>query len=291
MREKLVFLGFCLAIFVFSLAAQNSPEATPEITPEVTPDIYMPSAVDDVPTGWDLIWNDEFDGTEIDRSKWGFATGGTGFGNNEMQYYSDRPENAFLEDGNLVIQALGERYMGLYYSSAKLQTLVLGEWQYGRIDIRAKMPIGQGIWPAFWMLPARISYGAWPASGEIDIMEYLGHEPNRVHGTLHYGASQSEHQYTGTSYVLEEGTFADDFHVFSIIWEAESIRWFVDGIEYQEQTEWNTGNAEYPAPFDHAFYLIINVAVGGDWPGRPDETTVFPQQLLVDYVRIYQEAE
>jgi beta-glucanase (GH16 family) len=287
MRKKILLLALCFATFTLSLAAQDVAEATPEATAEGQTDIYMPEAVEDIPEGWTLVWNDEFSGTEIDRSKWGFDTGGGGFGNNEQQFYTDKPENVYLEDNNLVIQALEGRYMGAYYTSTKLQTLVLGEWQYGRIDIRARLPIGQGIWPAFWMLPARGNYGSWPSGGEIDIMEYLGHEPQTVHGTLHYGAS-GDHQFSGTSYTLEEGSFADDYHIFSIIWEAESIRWFVDGIEYQEQTEWYTGIADYPAPFDQKFYLIINLAVGGNWPGYPDETTVFPQRMMVDYVRLYQ---
>ena len=290
MRGKLLFLAMAFAMFTLALAAQDAPEATPEATAEVQTDIYMPVDAEDSPEGWALIWNDEFSGAELDRTKWSYDTGGTGFGNNEEQFYSDRAENSYLQDDNLVIEARHEpeRYMGLHYTSAKLQTLVLGEWQYGRIDIRAKLPIGQGIWPAFWMLPARGNYGSWPAGGEIDIMEYLGHEPQTVHGTLHYGAELGDHQFSGMPYSLEEGTFADDYHIFSIIWEEESIRWFVDGIQYQEQTEWYTGIADYPAPFDQKFYLIINVAVGGNWPGSPDETTVFPQRLMVDYVRIYQ---
>jgi beta-glucanase (GH16 family) len=287
MREKILFAGLCLAVFSLSLAAQNQAEATAEATVELTveaqTDIYMPEAVEDIPEGWALVWNDEFSGTEIDRHKWGFQTGGTGFGNNEEQYYSNRPENAYLEADNLVIEAREERYMGLHYSSAKMQTLVLGEWQYGRIDIRARLPYGQGIWPAFWMLPARTI----PSTGEIDIMEALGHEAQTVYGTLHYGAIDDP-QHVGSSYTLEEGTFADDYHIFSIVWEAESIRWFIDGIQYQEQTEFYTGDADSPSSFDHKYYLIINLAVGGTWPGRPDETTVFPQRLMVDYVRVYQ---
>lgn len=279
-----LFLAFCVPVM---MAQTEAPEATPAVEPAPETDIYLPEDVDDVPEGWELVWNDEFSEPEIDRKKWGFNTGGTGFGNNELQYYSDRPVNAYIEDGNLVIQALAERYMGLHYSSAKLQTLVLADWQYGRIDIRAKLPYGQGIWPAFWMLPARGTYGGWPSGGEIDIMEYLGHEPATVHGTLHYGSS-TDHQYSGTSYTLEEGTFAEDFHIFSLVWEPESIRWYVDGIEYQEQTEWHTANADYPAPFNQAFYLILNLAIGGNWPGSPDETTEFPQHLTIDYVRVYQ---
>ncbi|HRF99279.1 MAG TPA: glycoside hydrolase family 16 protein, partial [Aggregatilineales bacterium] len=229
-----VMVIFGIFFAMMPVYAQTQPEETPEPEVTATPetDIYLPSDIDDIPEGWALVWNDEFLGTEIDGYHWRYDTGGTGFGNNELQYYTDKPENSFIEDGNLVIQALAEDYMGLRYTSAKLQTMVVGEWLYGRIDIRAQMPYGQGIWPAFWMLPARATYGGWPHSGEIDIMEYLGHQPETVHGTLHYSSS-SGHQYTGTSYTLPEGTFADDFHIFTLIWEPERIQWYVDGMLYQ----------------------------------------------------------
>jgi len=269
--------------------AQTAPEETP--TPEVTAtpetDIPMPTDADDIPDGWLLLWNDEFSGTEINKQNWFYDTGGNGFGNNELQYYTDDPKNSYVEDGNLVIQALEEDYLGMHYTSAKLRTMVLQEWMYGRIDIRAKLSYGQGLWPAFWMLPARSTYGSWPHSGEIDIMEHLGHQPETVYGTLHYSSSTG-HQYTGSSYTLSEGTFSDDFHTFTLIWEPERIQWYVDGMLYQEQTEWQTRNGEHPAPFNHQFYLIINLAVGGNWPGNPDETTTFPQSIMVDYVRVYQ---
>lgn len=300
MKKGKINLGilFILAIllimlpFQFAVQAETEPEKTPEpeATPTVETDIYLPTDVDDIPEGWALIWNDEFLGTEIDGFHWRYDTGGTGFGNSELQYYTDRRENSYLEDGNLVIQALKEDYMGLDYTSAKLQTLVVGEWMYGRIDIRAQLSYGQGLWPAFWMMPARSTYGGWPNSGEIDIMEQLGHQPQTVYGTLHYSSS-SGNQHSGSNYTLSEGTFADDFHLFTLIWEPERIQWYVDGMLYQEQTEWQTRNSDYPAPFNHKFYLIINLAVGGNWPGSPDETTTFPQYLLVDYVRVYQTHE
>jgi beta-glucanase (GH16 family) len=274
------------AVLTLLLLALCGPTAADEPAAPA-PDLYLPASADDVPPGWQLVWHDEFNGRDLDRRKWGFATGGTGFGNNELQYYTDEPENTYVVGGHLVIVARRERYMGLHYTSAKLQTLVLAEWQYGRIDIRARMPAGQGLWPAFWMLPSRSRYGGWPAGGEIDIMELLGHAPQTVHGTLHYGAS-GQHEYTGSSYTLPQGTFADGFHLFSLIREPNSIRWYVDGRLYQEQTIWFTRNAPYPAPFDQPFYLILNLAVGGNWPGSPDATTVFPARLRVDYVRVYQ---
>lgn len=282
---RYLLVALSLLLLTSFVVAQEQPVATPTAAPAT--DIVMPTTVDDIPEGWALVWNDEFTDAEIDRRKWGYATGGNGFGNNEGQYYTDDPENAYIEDGALVIEAREERYRGRDYTSAKLQTLVLADWLYGRIDIRARLPQGQGLWPAFWMLPSSGTYGSWPYSGEIDIMELLGHEPQTVYGTLHYGDA-SGHEHSGTSYTLEEGTFADEFHTFTLIWEPERIRWYVDGLQYQEQTEWFTRNAGYPAPFNHEFYLILNLAVGGNWPGYPDETTEFPQRLWVDYVRVYQ---
>ncbi|MEO0595846.1 MAG: glycoside hydrolase family 3 C-terminal domain-containing protein, partial [Chloroflexota bacterium] len=241
---------------------------------------------------WELVWSDEFDGDGIDPTRWSYDTGGSGFGNNELQYYTDNEENSYVEDGNLVIVAREERVSVRDYTSAKLWTLGHFSMQYGRIDIRARMPQGQGFWPAFWMLPTRYAYGGWPASGEIDIMELIGHEPATVHGTLHYTGSEfGTHVYTGDSFTLDEGTFADDFHVFSIVWEEDRFEWYVDGELYQVQTEWQTADQAYPAPFDQEFFLIINLAVGGEWPGSPDETTEFPQTLEVDYVRVYQASE
>lgn len=295
----LVGIGVLLAVPITAQEAETTPEADAPVacvaaSGPFTADLPEPidvTAEDTDREGWELVWQDEFAGEEIDLTRWVFDRGGNGFGNNELQYYSNRPENAFIEDGKLVIQALEERHMGRNYTSAKLWTQALSSWQYGRIDIRAKLPYGQGIWPAFWMLPDSAQYGGWPSSGEIDIMEMVGHQPAIVHGTLHYGESVGSHVYTGTSCMLEDGIFADDFHTFSIIWEAEAITWYVDGIPYARQTDWHTGNAPYPAPFDQPFYLIMNMAIGGDWPGNPDETTEFPQRLEVDYVRIYQEAE
>jgi beta-glucanase (GH16 family) len=154
--------------------------------------------------------------------------------------------------------------------------------------VRAKLPAGRGLWPAIWMLPTEDKYGGWAASGEIDIMELLGQEPNIVYGTLHYGGSWPKNTHTGKSFVLPHGTFADDFHVFAIEWEAGVIRWYVDGTLYQTQTQWRSDGGPFPAPFDQSFHLILNVAVGGQWPGPPDAKTVFPQHMLVDYVRVYQ---
>lgn len=234
-----------------------------------------------------LVWADEFDGTALDTSKWSCQIGDrNGWGNNEMQYY--RAENAVVNDGYLTIIAKKEKFETREYTSARIRTINKGDWKYGKIEMRAKMPIGQGIWPAFWMMPSKSVYGGWPVSGEIDIMEYLGHEPNIVHGTIHYGGSRPNNLYSGKPDTLESGDFHSDFHTFSVIWEEGKIQWFVDDSLYQTQTKWSSEGGEYPAPFDQEFHVILNLAVGGYWPGYPDSTTVFPQEYIVDYIRVYQ---
>lgn len=242
--------------------------------------------------GWELVWEDEFDGFSINGNKWEREVNARGGGNNELQYYTDRPVNSFIENGKLVIQALKETYTGpegtREFTSARLRTFNKGDWVYGRFDIRAKLPEGQGIWPAIWMLPTDQVYGGWAASGEIDIMEMLGQKPNTVYGTLHYGGEWPNNTSSGTSFTLPEGTFSQDFHTFTLEWDTTAFRWYVDDSLYQTQTEWYTTNGKYPAPFDQRFYLILNVAVGGNWPGSPDSTTIFPQRMEVEYVRVYQ---
>jgi len=244
------------------------------------------------PDGWNLVWSDEFNESEIDKSKWEHEVNAWGGGNNELQYYTARPKNSFIENGELVIQALEETYTGpdgtRQYTSARLRTRNKGDWKYGRFEIRARLPFGQGIWPAIWMLPTDNAYGGWAASGEIDIVELSGHEPNKVHGTLHYGGEWPKNVKSGDSYVLPSGLFSDNFHVFILEWEEKSMRWYVDGLFYGSQSEWYSENSEYPAPFDQRFYLILNVAIGGDWVGNPNETTTFPQQMRIDYIRVYE---
>lgn len=242
--------------------------------------------------GWSLIWNDEFDGDHLDLTKWEYEVNAWGGGNNELQYYTDRLQNSVIQDGNLEIIARKEEYTGddgsRDFTSARIRTLNKGDWLYGRIDVRAKLPTGRGLWPAIWMLPTEWKYGGWPASGEIDIMELLGHEPNKIYGTIHYGGITNNHVHTGSSYSLYQGTFNDDFHVFTIEWDVDEIRWYVDDILYGKQNEWFTANGIYPAPFNEKFHLLLNVAVGGNWPGNPDISTVFPQKMIIDYVRVYE---
>ncbi|WP_349409245.1 carbohydrate binding domain-containing protein [Pseudalkalibacillus sp. SCS-8] len=241
---------------------------------------------------WNIVWEDDFNGDEINRDKWNFVQGGGGYGNNELQNYTDREKNARVSNGSLVIEAHKESYGGNEYTSAKLTTQNKGDWTYGRYEIRAKLPKGQGMWPAIWMMPTDYDlYSGWPASGEIDIMELLGHDPDTVYGTLHYGTPWKN---TGASYDLPKGDFSEEFHTFTLDWEPGEFRWYVDGILFAKQNDWYTKNENeaapytYPAPFDRDFYLQLNLAVGGNWPGYPDETTVFPNQMMVDYVKVYE---
>ena len=235
--------------------------------------------------GKTLVWQDEFNGTALNMNGWTFETGAGGWGNNELQYY--RPENTFFSAGNLIIEARKENFGGAAYTSSRLITKGKKEFKFGRIDIRAALPEGQGIWPALWMLGGNISTVNWPACGEIDIMELIGSEPNRVHGTAHYGSTTNQHQYIGDSKVLS-GTakFSDEFHVFSLVWEQDKITWLLDDVQFFQITP--TTISPSPYPFNQNFFFIFNVAVGGQWPGNPDATTVFPQRMIVDYVRVFQ---
>ncbi len=235
--------------------------------------------------GWKLVWHDEFDGAALDITKWVRETGGGGWGNNELEFYTDRSENARVESGQLVIEARQEPFGGRPYTSARLKTESLGAWKYGRVEARMRIPRGQGLWPAFWMLGDQIAQVGWPACGEIDIMENIGGEPRRVHGTVH-GPGYSGAQGVSAAYDLGgPSAFADAYHVYAVEWEADTIRWYVDSALYATVTP-----RDLPGPwvFDHPFFIILNVAVGGGWPGSPDSTTVFPQTLQVDYVRVYQ---
>ena len=259
----------------------------------------------DVTREWELVWSDEFEGPAgrlPDSSVWtpelgdGTDHGIPGWGNAERQTYTDDPANLSLDgEGHLVIRALetlGDAPPCYYgepceYTSARVITAGNVEVKHGRVEARLKIPYGQGLWPAFWMLGNDISEVGWPESGEIDIMENIGREPERVHGTIH-GPGYSGGDGIGSATTLADGArFADDFHVYAIEWWPERISWFVDGVEYSTLTP-----ADLPSGarwvFDHPFFLILNVAVGGHWPGYPDETTTFPQEMVIDYVRVYE---
>jgi beta-glucanase (GH16 family) len=234
---------------------------------------------------YELVWSDEFDYSVLpDPGKWTFETG-PAWTNNELQYYTNRLENAEVRDSILVITARKESYGGRDYTSARIVTYNDGLWwRYGKIEARIKLPYGQGIWPAFWMLGRNFSSVGWPECGEIDIMEMIGGEgrENTVHGTAHWDNNGSHASY-GNSVTLSSGTFADDFHLFSIEWNAEKILWKMDGEQFHVIDITPAGLSE----FQGEFFIILNLAVGGNWPGSPDATTVFPQELQVDYVRVY----
>ena len=243
---------------------------------------------------WKLVWSDEFNGhsgSAVDPTKWSFAVGGGGWGNNELETYTSRTANAHLEGGSLVITAIKETFTGpdnitRNYTSARLLTKNKFSQAYGRFEARIKIPFGQGIWPAFWLLGENIDTAHWPNCGEIDIMENIGKEPSIVHGTFH-GPGYSGGKGIGAAYTLTGGgKFSDEFHVFAVEWEPNVIRFYVDGNLYQTRTPADLP-AGTPWVFDHPFFIILNVAVGGGWPGNPDATTVFPQRMQVDYVRVY----
>lgn len=241
-----------------------------------------------------LVWSDEFDGAagaKVDATRWVTETGGHGWGNRELQYYTDRATNASLDGaGHLVITARRERFddgkTPREYTSARLKTQGLFEQAYGRFEARIQVPRGQGIWPAFWMLGSDIKSVGWPRCGEIDVMENIGKEPSVVHGTLH-GPGFSGGASLGAAYTLPGGAaFADDFHVFAAEWAPDEVRFYVDGNHYHTRTRAEL-KPEQRWVFDHPFFMLLNVAVGGNWPGNPDDTTVFPQAMRVDYVRVY----
>jgi beta-glucanase (GH16 family) len=251
------------------------------------------------PTGaktgpWTLSWGDEFNGAGLDTTKWVYDIGGKKWGNQELEYYSDRPENIAVHDGNLVINARQEKFTGpdhatWNYTSARIKTLGKFSQAYGRFEARMKLPSGQGMWPAFWMLGDNIERVGWEQCGEIDIMENLGKEPSIVYGTIHgpgyLGDGGLESHYT----LPGAKRFADDFHVFALEWEPSVIRFYVDNALYVTRTLADIPPGKKWA-FDHPFFLLLNLAVGGDWPGNPDASTVFPQTMLIDYVRVYQKS-
>jgi beta-glucanase (GH16 family) len=270
--------GFLLAATV--LAALSGGGAPP-----------APSAI----KSWTLVWSDEFngaDGSAPDASRWAYDTGGKGWGNNELECYTHRVQNAQIQGGHLVITAQRENItcsdgVSSKYTSARLKTQGLFSQAYGRFEARIKIPKGQGMWPALWMLGNNITTAGWPACGEIDIMENIGKEPGTVHGSLHGPSTTSPTSDATSTFALPAGqNLADAFHLYAVEWEPGVVRFYVDTNLYATFTpsRWPAGGSWV---FDHPFFLLLNVAVGGNWPGSPDSTTVFPQQMLVDYVRVY----
>lgn len=285
-----------------------------------SPAVQRLPGADPAPAGWQLVWSDDFEGDQIDRTKWDFDLGNgfysydakqwiSGWGNEELQYYTQEPENAFVRDGQLHIRALKQSLHGCGYTSARLKTrakdgTALFQQKYGRFEFRAKLPTGAGIWPALWLLPQNETYGTWPASGEIDVLEVRGQEPHKILGTLHYGSRWPENKHSGAEFVLPAGGTVADYHLYALEWEPGIFRWFVDGQQYAEQSFWWSSSRTaqgrgvppsseadlnpWPAPFDQPFYLIMNLAVGGRFLGDPNDETPFPAEMLVDYVRVYE---
>lgn len=244
-----------------------------------------------------LVMSEEFDvngAPNPDLWSYNIGTGNNGWGNNEKQYYTDRPQNIIVENGNLKITARRELYLGSAFTSARILTKGKLEQKYGRIEARIKLPLGQGLWPAFWMLGSNIQTGvenpdnsstlAWPACGEIDIMEYLGNSPTKIFGTVH-GPGYSGGESISKNFFLSNSRFDTDFHVFGIEWDENKINFYVDDFLYHSVTP-----SDVPGDwvFNQPFYLILNIAVGGNLPGSPNAETPFPQSMLVDYIRIYE---
>jgi beta-glucanase (GH16 family) len=245
-------------------------------------------AADDPNYDPNLIWSEEFNYTGLpDAQKWNMETGAGGWGNNELQYYTNLEANAMVENGVLTITAIEEEYNGSNYTSARITTQNKFDFKYGKIEASIKLPYGQGLWPAFWMLGANINTVGWPSCGEIDIMEMVGGDPNgdnTCYCTLHWDDDGSHASY-GDSYTLPSGILADDFHIFTVEWDSQEIRGYIDDIEYYVADLTPAGLSE----FHQNFFVILNLAVGGDWPGPPNASTTFPQTMQVDWVRVYQE--
>jgi beta-glucanase (GH16 family) len=270
----MVLLGLAAAV-----TAQNTP-------PQSAPTTDAPTRT--------LIWSDEFNGANgsaPDPEKWTIVTDGSGFGNREQEYYTDRSTNVHQQNGSLEIVARRESYTGSDgvtkpYTSGRIESRGHFQFQYGRAEARIKIPKGQGIWPAFWMLGSDFVTAGWPGCGEIDIMENVGFEPSKVHGSLHGPGYSGGSPLSGVYTLPNQARFSDDFHLFAVEWEPNQIRFYVDDILYETQSAAGVPQGRRWV-FDHPFYIVLNVAVGGYWPGDPDATTGFPAQMLVDYVRVY----
>jgi beta-glucanase (GH16 family) len=282
-------LYFALAVCVSS--CKNDDDAEPVIEPEIEkePEQEKPMPTTGYTTpetyaGMSLVWHDEFDGTSLNLADWTFETGGNGWGNNELQYYQEK--NTTVKDGYLTITAEKEFVVGKSYSSSRIITQGKKEFQYGRVDIRAVLPKGQGIWPALWMLGGNISTVGWPKCGEIDIMEMIGGpgKDNTVHGTVHWDHGGSHAMYGNSRTLANNAIFADEFHVFSIVWTPTTITWYLDDVQFNVI---DTTPAEL-SEFQAKYFFIFNVAVGGNWPGEPNAATKFPQRMYVDYIRVFQ---
>ncbi len=292
--RKWLLFGCAMAATLTMVTAcgKKSEDTTTEtVTEEITTEEVI-----EVPEieGYNLLWHDEFSGDALDETIWSYDPHEPGWTNNELQEYTTSTDNVFVKDGYLTLKAIKTQTENGkdYYTSGKIKGQNKSDFLYGKVVIRAKVPEGQGLWPALWMMPTEEEkYGQWPKCGEIDIMETLGHQTEIAYGTLHYGEPHGEQQGT---YTLEGTTFAEDFHEYSVEWEPGEFRWYIDGNLYHTVNDWFTAvqgedDKPYPAPFDQTFYIQMNLAVGGTWPGNPDDTTDFDNaEFLLDYVRVYQ---
>lgn len=273
-------------LFIMLFAVNSCKQE--ETTQVIVPDEPKTDTTHAIP-GWTLVWNDEFTGMAVDSNKWEYEVNGSGGGNNELQFYTDRYQNSYVDSGALVIVARKESYQGRQYTSARMRTKYKGDWTYGHFEVRAKLPYGRGTWPAIWMLPTDWEYGGWPASGEIDIMEHVGYDMNNIHGTTH---SQKYYFKIGTqiSGTIKVPNVATEFHTYAIDWYKDSIEFYVDKKKYL--TSYNDGSGWQGWPFDKRFHFILNIAVGGDWGGAQGiDDSIWPQRMLIDYVRVYKKSE
>ena len=283
--------AFLVTIPTLVALAQNNGQFTLN---QGTADASASSGHDAPDPSWKLTWSDDFKGPAIDTTKWDFEIDGKGGGNGEKEYYTGEPANAHIESDGLHITAIkdGKDAEGKTHAFTSARMTTKGKFfqQYGRFEACIKCPHGQGVWPAFWLMPEDAAYGGWAASGELDIMELIGKNDNTTWGTIHYGAQWPKNVHTGSKLALPSGIMADDFHIFSVEWQPGVIRWYFDNKLYETQTKWYTkggNNAPFPAPFDKPFFVILNFAVGGAWPGPPNADTVFPQDMIVKYVHVY----
>lgn len=294
-KNQLLSLTLVLAMMV-SMASCSKKEETKE-SADTTPVVQSESTEETgVPQieGYNLLWNDEFDGEALDETKWRYDPHQPGWTNHELQEYTTSTDNVFLRDGKLVLKAIKTEKDGKpYYTSGKINGMKKSDFMYGKVVVSAKVPEGQGLWPAIWMMPTLESlYGSWPKCGEIDIMESLGNDTSTSYSTIHYGEPHGEQQ--GTIIKTGADSFSSKFHEYSVEWEPGEMRFYTDGELVLTCNDWFTGSegadeVPYPAPFDQDFYIQLNLAVGGDWPGNPDASTDFSKaEFEVDYVRVYQ---
>ncbi|MBK7228382.1 MAG: glycoside hydrolase family 16 protein [Ignavibacteriales bacterium] len=270
--SKIILMQFAIISMTFASCSKDDSTTTPGDT------------IPQIP-GYTLVWNDEFNGPNIDLTKWSHEVNGDGGGNNELQYYTNLPTNSFIQSGKLIVKAIHEDYQNRSFTSARLRSADKGDWLYGRIEISAKIPTGLGTWPAIWMLSTDWDYGGWPESGEIDIMEHVGYDPNIVHGSVHTLAYNHTigTQKTAT---LPVPTATTKYNLYAIEWFADHIDFYINNTKYFTFNNENRGWQYWP--FDKRFHLILNLAVGGNWGGAQGvDVADFPAQMEVDYVRVY----